>query len=83
MFERSGFFGIGFYFLLDFVSTISLIPDTNLMSITDASGGQGDNEALKAGRASKASKATRVIRLVRLVRMVRFFWTSLHRPFVN
>ena len=67
---------LGFYFWLDLVSTISLLPDTGLIDLTDDGDGestnQGDNtEALKAGRASKASKATRVIRLVRLVRMVR------------
>jgi len=72
---KKGYFlhGTGFYFLLDAVSTISLIPDTGILNLNDEdySDNPSNNEALKAGRASKASKATRVIRLVRLVRMVR------------
>ncbi|GMH87188.1 hypothetical protein TrVE_jg6898 [Triparma verrucosa] len=65
---------LGFYFFLDFISTVSLVPDTGLIDFTEenySNNNASDNEALKAGRASKASKATRVIRLVRLVRMVR------------
>ncbi|GMI46928.1 hypothetical protein TrCOL_g9065 [Triparma columacea] len=69
---KKGYF-LNFYFWLDLISTVSLLPDTGLINLNSAeySGSTGDNEALKAGRASKASKATRVIRLVRLVRMVR------------
>lgn len=52
---------LGFYFFLDFISTVSLIPDTGLIDFTEENYAQNnsDNEALKAGRASKASKATR------------------------
>ena len=60
-----------FYFWLDFVSTISLLPDIGFIEIPGLStSSQGD--ALKAGRGARAgSKASRIIRLVRLVRMVR------------
>ena len=66
---KKGYF-MGFYFALDVVSTLSMIPDTGLLEMSDVGSSDNDN-ALKAGRASKASKATRIIRLVRLVRMVR------------
>ena len=68
---KVGYLG-GFYFWLDAVSTISLLPDTGFVDVFGSGGeGGGTLNALKAGRASRAARATRVIRLVRLVRMVR------------
>jgi class 3 adenylate cyclase len=63
-----------FYFWLDFLSTISLIPDIGWVwdPLTGSGGGTDDVAALKAGRASRAgTKAGRIVRIVRLVRMVR------------
>ena len=41
MFEKGGIMGLGFYFLLDGVSTVSLIPDTNLFSLSGGDDGDG------------------------------------------
>jgi len=65
-----------FYFWLDLISTLSLIPDSGVIDLDDLfpdaeAGATTGTDAIKAGRASKAARATRVIRLVRLVRMVR------------
>lgn len=74
---KNGYFG-GFYFILDFAATISLIPDIGwIWDAVTGDGGQSDGDAggsaaLKAGRASRAgTKAGRIVRIVRLVRMVR------------
>lgn len=65
-----------FYFWLDVVSTVSLVPDITflwkLILGEDDESGAESAQALKAGRASRAgTKASRIIRIVRLVRMVR------------
>merc|ERR1711871_1260686 len=75
---------LGFYFWLDFLATLSLIPDIGWMwdPLWAAITGDGANsngadagtsgDALKVGRSSRAgAKAGRVVRIVRLVRMVR------------
>ena len=75
---------LGFYFWLDFLATLSLIPDIGWMwdplwaaltnegpDVNGADTGSG-GDALKVGRSSRAgAKAGRVVRIVRLVRMVR------------
>ena len=67
-----------FYFWLDFVATLSLIPDIGWFwdpivdSGDDSSGDGGTTNALQAGRASRAgTKAGRIVRIVRLVRLIR------------
>ena len=64
-----------FYFWLDFVATVSLIPDIGWIwnplvgegSSSDIGGGQ-----LRAGRAARAgTRAGRIVRIVRLIRLVR------------
>ena len=68
-----------FYFYLDFLATISLIPDIGwlwhpIMGMEDAgSGGDGGGgDALAAAKSSRAAtKAGRIVRVVRLVRLVR------------
>ena len=79
---RKGFF-LGFYFWLDFLATVSLVPDIGwlwdpLWAAMSGEGAGGSSEAgagsdaLKVGRSSRAgAKAGRVVRIVRLVRMVR------------
>lgn len=62
-------FPTGFYFWLDLVAALSIIPDIGWIAQLWTS---GDASALKAGRASRAgTKAGRVVRIVRLVRLVR------------
>mmetsp|Transcript_4206 Transcript_4206/g.8486 ORF Transcript_4206/g.8486 Transcript_4206/m.8486 type:complete len:833 (+) Transcript_4206:135-2633(+) len=69
----------GFYFLLDILSTSSMIPDTNLLTdaLIDDGGGAGGEDAastMKAGKTSRAgAKAGRVVKIVRLIRFVRIF----------
>lgn len=66
---------LGFYFWLDFLSTLSLVPDIGWMwdpIVGNDDSGGSQSAALKAGRASRVgTKAGRVVRIVRLVRMVR------------
>jgi class 3 adenylate cyclase len=66
-------YNLGFYFWLDLLSTLSLIPDIGWIWDPITGGGVSDDaQALKAGRASRAgTKAGRIVRIVRLVRMVR------------
>lgn len=64
-----------FYFWLDLLATLSLIPDIGWIWDpivgTDDGNSQGTS-AIQAGRASRAgTKAGRVVRIVRLVRLIR------------
>ena len=67
----------GFYFWLDFLATLSLIPDIGWIwsPISEAliGGDSGNQEqAIAAGKPARAgTKTGRVVRIVRLVRMVR------------
>ncbi|GMH91896.1 hypothetical protein TL16_g12185, partial [Triparma laevis f. inornata] len=58
----------GFYFVLDILSTASMIPDTNLLNeLMTGEGGDGGEAAgtLKAGKTSRAgAKAGRVVKIV-------------------
>jgi len=68
-----------FFFWLDIVSTVSMIPDCGWIwdpiigagdsDITSDAGG-GDNAAQLA-KTSRASRVTRVIRVIRLIRLIR------------
>jgi len=68
-----------FFFWLDIVSTVSMIPDCGWIwdpiigggedDITSDEGG-GDNAAQLA-KTSRASRVTRVIRVIRLIRLIR------------
>lgn len=77
LYSRPQYFnhGRGFTFYLDFISTLSVIPDVDwiwkhVVGTTSSSGSSA--AALKAGRASRVgSKAGRIVRLVRLFRMLR------------
>jgi len=67
-------YACGFYFVLDLVSTISLIPDIGWIwePLVGTEEDASQTATLKAGRASRAgTKAGRIVRIVRLVRMVR------------
>lgn len=65
-----------FYFWLDVLSTLSLMPDVPFIwePINDALGANSNapSTTLKVGKASRASaKAGRIVRIVRLVRLIR------------
>jgi hypothetical protein len=64
-----------FYFWLDLIATVSIIPDIGWIwdEIQD-SGNSSQSGAIKSARASRAAaKAGRVVRLVRLVRLVKLY----------
>ena len=77
-FAVKGYF-LGFYFWLDFVSTISLLLDVGWISdMIFSSGSSSTNMALsgaaiaRAARASKiGSRAGRIVRILRLIRLIR------------
>lgn len=61
-----------FFFYLDIVSTVSMIPDVGWLweaIIGDSSG--NSTSATDLAKTSRASKVTRVIRIIRLIRLIR------------
>jgi len=63
-----------FYFWLDVVATLSLIPDIGWIwePMVGANNDSTNTGALRAGRASRAgTRAGRIVRIVRLVRLIR------------
>lgn len=74
-----------FYFWLDLVATLSLIPDIgwiwNPLTNSDDSSDVGSADEVRAGRAARAgTRAGRVVRIVRLIRLVRI--VKLYKQFV-
>jgi len=69
------YFG-SFFFWVDFVSLLSMIPDVSffLDAFEDGIGGASDGaDIAKTGRASKVIKIVRIIRLIRLLRVVKLY----------
>ena len=67
---------MSFYFWVDFVSLLSMIPDVSffLDAFDQGIGGAGDGaDITKTGRASKVVKIVRIIRLIRLLRVVKLY----------
>jgi class 3 adenylate cyclase len=66
-----------FYFWLDFIATISIIPDIGwiwnaIIQVNQSNSSGNVNSAQNAGKSSRAAtRSTRVIRVVRLVRLMR------------
>jgi hypothetical protein len=63
-----------FFFWLDVVSTLSMIPDIGWIWDAMIGTGGGDNTAGNAASLAKTSRAgrvTRVIRVIRLIRLIR------------
>eukprot|EP00947_MAST-08B_sp_MAST-8B-sp1_P003943 g3943.t1 len=73
--EKYFAYGLGFYFLLDVVSTASMFFDLTYLTVLlngEAAGGGSAVDAAEAAKASKSgAKAAKFVRVVRLVRMVR------------
>ena len=70
-----GYF-LSFYFWVDFVSLLSMLPDVSFVvrGIEGGLGGAGDGaDIAKTGRASKVIKIIRIIRLIRLLRVVKLY----------
>ena len=69
-------YALSFYFWVDVVSLISMLPDISFIvqSIEGGLGGAGDGaDIAKTGRASKVIKIIRIIRLIRLLRVVKLY----------
>eukprot|EP00359_Climacostomum_virens_P001583 CAMPEP_0204898930 /NCGR_PEP_ID=MMETSP1397-20131031/1560_1 /ASSEMBLY_ACC=CAM_ASM_000891 /TAXON_ID=49980 /ORGANISM="Climacostomum Climacostomum virens, Strain Stock W-24" /LENGTH=799 /DNA_ID=CAMNT_0052066823 /DNA_START=1252 /DNA_END=3651 /DNA_ORIENTATION=- len=71
-----------FYFWLDLVACISLIPDIGfiwdpMLGTDNTSGGSGAKQIQNAGKVSRAgtrtSRVLRIIRLIRLIRLVKLY----------
>jgi class 3 adenylate cyclase len=63
---------LGFYFVLDFVATISLIPDIEWIWRYVVDDSAASDEVAEAGSSARTgTRAGRIVRIVRLVRMLR------------
>lgn len=69
-------YAFSFYFWVDVVSLISMLPDISFIvrGIEGGLGGAGEGaDIAKTGRASKVIKIIRIIRLIRLLRVVKLY----------
>ena len=64
---------LSFFFWLDIISTLSMIPDIGWLwnAITGQSSGGDVESAGQLAKTSRASRVTRVIRVIRLIRLIR------------
>lgn len=62
---------LGFFFYLDVISTVSMIPDIGW--IWDFITGGGDSGADSATDLAKTSRAGRITRVIRVIRLIRLF----------
>mmetsp|Transcript_56682 Transcript_56682/g.132463 ORF Transcript_56682/g.132463 Transcript_56682/m.132463 type:complete len:997 (+) Transcript_56682:111-3101(+) len=74
---------LGFFFFLDFGSTVTLILDLTWVSRElFCAGGEGE-EALRTSRAgragARASRTVRIIRLMRLVKLYKAYWVAMEK----
>lgn len=64
-----------FFFYLDIISTITMIPDCEWIwyLIVDDGGNQNATDLAKTSRAGRVTRVIRVIRLIRLLRIVKLY----------
>jgi len=65
-----------FFFYLDIISTVSMIPDCGWIWDTivgEEGGGQSATDLAKTSRASKVTRVIRILRLIRLIRIVKLY----------
>ena len=64
---------MSFFFWLDFVSTVSMLPDIGwVWQAWTGGGGSGSaGNAAQLAKTSRAGRVTRVIRVIRLIRLIR------------
>lgn len=62
-----------FFFWLDVVSTISMIPDIGFIwnAMIGEGGARSAKSATSVAKTSRAGRITRVIRVIRLIRLIR------------
>lgn len=73
-------YNLSFFFWLDLVSTISMIPDCGWIwnaiidkESGDGGGGTGAADLAKNSRAGRITRVIRIIRLIRLIRIVKLY----------
>lgn len=65
---------MSFFFWLDVVSTISMVPDCGwIWDPMTGGGGSGATDLAKTSRAGRVTRVIRVIRLIRLIRIVKLY----------
>ena len=66
---------LSFFFWLDLVSTLSLIPDIGWIwdNITNVQSADNATSLAKTSRAGRVTRVIRVIRLIRLIRIVKLY----------
>ena len=64
-----GYF-FSFFFWLDLVAAVSMIPDVGFLVSAYEGSNQSDN-ASDLAKTSRASRVTRIIRIIRLIRLIR------------
>jgi hypothetical protein len=61
-----------FFFYLDIISTLSMIPDCGwIWELIINNGSESSRSATDLAKASRAGRVTRVIRVIRLIRLIR------------
>lgn len=67
---------LGFFFMLDFLSTVTLLMDLSWISEVLFCSTVGDSSALRQSRAGRAgARAGRTVRIIRLIRLVKLYKT--------
>ena len=60
-----------FFFWLDIISTVTMIPDCGWIWEPLIDGNEGGDSATDLAKTSRAGRVTRVIRVIRLIRLIR------------
>ena len=60
-----------FFFWLDIISTVTMIPDCGWIWEPLIDGNDGGDSATDLAKTSRAGRVTRVIRVIRLIRLIR------------
>lgn len=69
-FAREGYTG-SFFFYLDIISTVTMIPDCGWIWTHIIENGQDSSSATDLAKTTRASRVVRVIRIFRLIRLLR------------
>lgn len=64
-------FWLGFFFWLDIISTITMIPDCGWIWDPITGGGSNSNSTVDIAKTARAARVTRIIRIIRIIRLVR------------
>ena len=62
---------LSFFFWLDIISTVTMIPDCGWIWDPIIGGGGDSTSATDLAKTSRAGRVTRVIRVIRLIRLIR------------